>query len=186
MEYLDVLDSEGNIVGRASKEEVYSKKLPHRIVHVFVINPKTGEVYLQKRSESKDFLPGYWCTSAGGHVRAGESFEEAARRELLEELGLGTPLEKAFDTVYSFEGHARFIRVFTTKAYEGIAFADGEVSGGEFFSLEKASELISKNEKIHPQLAHCLPLLVELERQNFDARQGSPSTKSIKNNPANI
>ena len=61
--------------------------LIHRSVHVMVISPD-GKLLLQKRSMRKDVQPGMWDTSVGGHVGFGQSYEEAARREAEEELGL--------------------------------------------------------------------------------------------------
>ena len=43
---------------------------------------------MQKRALVKITFPGRWDTSAAGHVSAGESAEETARREVQEELGL--------------------------------------------------------------------------------------------------
>src|SRR4051812_32664763 len=58
----------------------------HRSVHVLVIG--SGKLLLQKRSMRKDVQPGKWDTSVGGHVSFGQTYEEAARRESEEELGL--------------------------------------------------------------------------------------------------
>lgn len=41
----------------------------------------------------KDAFPGAWDVSSGGHVDAGEKCEDAARRELIEELGISELLE---------------------------------------------------------------------------------------------
>lgn len=160
-EYLDILDDDGVVIGQASQEEVYDRKLNHRIVHVFVLHPETGAVFLQKRSETKSFLPGYYCTSAGGHVHAGESYQAAAARELKEELGLVTPIQEVHTFVFEADGHKRFIKLFVTVVSEGIRFLDGEVASGLFHSLEAAHQLIQRNEKIHPQLKACFHWLYE-------------------------
>jgi len=164
-EYLDILDDEGNVIGQASQEEVYEKKHGHRIVHVLVINPKTREVYLQQRAETKSFLPGYYCTSAGGHVHAGETYEQAAKRELYEEIGLGTPVREVHRFVFEADSHKRFIALFVTTATEGFDFKDKEVAAGGFYPLDAALALVDTGEKIHPQLDPCLHWL----HQNQDA-----------------
>lgn len=160
-EYLDVVDYDNHVIGEATQEDVYAKKLNHRIVHVFVVHPKTRAVYLQQRAATKAFLPGYYCTSAGGHVRAGETYEDAAARELQEELGLAVPVREIHTLVFESAGHQRFIALFIASAADGFAFRDGEVSRGSFYSWDEARALIQAGEKIHPQLAVCFHWLYE-------------------------
>lgn len=154
-EVFDIVDKNDCVVGKTDMKELYEKKHLHRIVHVFVIHPKTKAVYFQKRSESKSYLPGFYCTSAGGHVRAGESYEQAARRELSEELGLNVPVKKVHRTNFVLDGQDRFIELFVAFAEGGIKFIDGEVAGGEFLTMQDAQTRIEKGEKIHPQLDVC-------------------------------
>jgi 16S rRNA (adenine1518-N6/adenine1519-N6)-dimethyltransferase len=81
-----VVDEHDNPIGTATRPEVKSRGLIHRIVRVFVFNPE-GKLLLQQRSQTVDF-PGLWDQSVGGHVDAGEDYETAAKREAQEELGL--------------------------------------------------------------------------------------------------
>lgn len=172
LEHLDILDDEENVIGQATQEEVYEKKHSHRVVHVLVINPKAREVYLQQRAETKSFLPGYYCTSAGGHVRAGETYEQAAQRELYEEIGLATPVREAHRFVFEADNHKRFVTVFVAFATGGFDFKDGEVSSGKFYPLDEALALVEAGEKIHPQLDPCLRWLHE-HRDEVFVRVGS-------------
>ncbi|MCD6530350.1 NUDIX domain-containing protein [Candidatus Bathyarchaeota archaeon] len=87
VEYLCLVDEEDNLIGRAARSECHSKRLLHRSVYVFVVNSQ-GKLLLQKRSMNKDLYPGYYTGSATGHVDYGETYEEAAHRELKEELGI--------------------------------------------------------------------------------------------------
>jgi 8-oxo-dGTP pyrophosphatase MutT (NUDIX family) len=155
VEYLDIVNDDNKVIGNTSKNEVYEKKLNHRIVHILVINPKTKEIYWQKRSEYKSFLPGFYCTSAGGHVQSGESYFEAAKRELKEEIGLEVPIINAGEIIFESENHKRFISIYVAYAENGFNFEDGEVADGDFLSFEKADELILIGKKIHPQLKVC-------------------------------
>lgn len=76
------------ILGPVPRSQVHGNpSLIHRSVHVLVVN-HAGHLLLQKRSLRKDTQPGKWDTSVGGHVGFGQSYEEAARREAEEELGL--------------------------------------------------------------------------------------------------
>jgi isopentenyl-diphosphate Delta-isomerase len=89
-EYFDVVDEQDRVTGRAPRREVHARGLLHRAVHVLVFN-RRGEVFLQKRSMSKDMSPGLWDSSCSGHLDAGEDYDVAAQRELGEELGLKLP-----------------------------------------------------------------------------------------------
>ena len=70
-EYFDVVDLADRVIGRATRNEVHQKGLYHRAVHVLVFNSQ-GQLFLQKRSASKDTFPGKWDSSASGHLCAGE------------------------------------------------------------------------------------------------------------------
>lgn len=106
METLDIVNKSDKVIGKASYKEVYDKLLLHRIVHVFIFNNK-GDIALQFRSRHKGFCPQHWSTAVGGHVRSGESHEEAALREMEEEVGVRTNLS--------------FLRkdLYTSKNYDG-------------------------------------------------------------------
>jgi isopentenyldiphosphate isomerase len=66
-------------------------------VHILLFN-SSGELFLQKRSMSKDEQPGKWDSSAAGHVDSGEEYPECASREIAEELGIvvDQPLQPLF------------------------------------------------------------------------------------------
>lgn len=82
-----VSDDDSRIIGPVPRRSVHGNPaLVHRSVHILVIG--RGCLLLQKRSLTKDTQPGKWDTSVGGHVGYGQTYEEAARREASEELGI--------------------------------------------------------------------------------------------------
>jgi isopentenyl-diphosphate delta-isomerase type 1 len=85
-ELLVVVDAQDRVVGKASRRVIHRDKLLHRAVHVLVFNG-TGLLLLQQRSATKDTYPLHW-ECVGGHVAPGEEYEQTARREVLEELGV--------------------------------------------------------------------------------------------------
>jgi len=86
-EMLDVVDEDDNVIAITTRGEIHARGLMHRAVHILVFNSK-DELFLQKRSMSKDEQPGKWDSSAAGHVDSGESYLDCARREITEELGI--------------------------------------------------------------------------------------------------
>lgn len=73
------------------------------------------EILVQKRSMLKDSFPGVWDISSAGHVDAGENVDDAAVRELTEELGVTELLEHTtidflFDMhIHCVKGDGKFI-----------------------------------------------------------------------------
>jgi isopentenyl-diphosphate Delta-isomerase len=92
-EYFDVVDKNDNVVDRQLGRECVNRGLLHRAILVFVVNHR-GEVYLQKRAHNVLFYPGHWSASVTGHVSSGETYLEAAKREVKEELGIDCELRE--------------------------------------------------------------------------------------------
>lgn len=86
-ECFDVVDEDDQVTEVRSRSEVHRLKLLHRAVHVFLFR-SDGSMLIHKRSANKEEFPSVWTSSCSGHVSAGESYNEAAPRELLEELGI--------------------------------------------------------------------------------------------------
>jgi len=87
-EIFEIVDEDNNIIGTATRYQCHGNpELCHRTAHVIVLD-KSGDILLQKRSKDKDIQPGKWDTAVGGHLMVGETFEQAAVREMNEELGI--------------------------------------------------------------------------------------------------
>ena len=87
-EIFPVVNSEGEVIGSATRSECHAKTfILHPVVHLHIFNSK-GELYLQKRVMTKKIQPGKWDTAVGGHVDYGENVEDALLRETREELGV--------------------------------------------------------------------------------------------------
>jgi isopentenyldiphosphate isomerase len=96
-ELLDVVNDNDEVVGVRRREDIHAEGLMHRAVHILLFNSQ-GELFLQKRSLSKDEQPGKWDSSAAGHVDSGEAYLDCACREIDEELGIvvDQPLQAMF------------------------------------------------------------------------------------------
>jgi len=96
-EYLDILNEHGEKTGQTmTYDAVHAAGAIHRTVHAWLVNSR-GQILLQKRSANKRAYPSMWDISVGGHISAGQTSLEAAKRETEEELGLTLP-----DSAFSF------------------------------------------------------------------------------------
>jgi 8-oxo-dGTP pyrophosphatase MutT (NUDIX family) len=100
-----------------------------------------GRLYVQKRTPSKDIYPGYYDVAAGGVVAAGEAYEESARRELEEEMGIrDVSLTHLFDFFHRDAGNRVWGRAYSC-VYDGdIILQQEEVESGSFRDLEAVLE----------------------------------------------
>jgi 8-oxo-dGTP pyrophosphatase MutT (NUDIX family) len=80
---------------------VRAENLRHRTAFV-VVRSTGGEILAHRRAATKRIAPGMWDLGFGGGVAPGESYEDAAARELAEEAGITTPLR--FVTDYLYDG----------------------------------------------------------------------------------
>ncbi len=137
-EYFDLVDPEGNRIGRALRSECHGNpKLLHQAVHIFVVN-RAGELFLQKRSQKKDVQPGKWDTSVGGHVDAGEKADEAARRELGEELGIvGAQPEFLYSYRWQSPVESELIRSYRLQHEGPFRLQPEELDDGGFWALSE-------------------------------------------------
>jgi 16S rRNA (adenine1518-N6/adenine1519-N6)-dimethyltransferase len=132
-ERFPVVDKNDRIRGYASRSEVHGNNLRHRAVHILIFNP-VGDVYLQQRSRWKDRHPLKWDSSAAGHVMAGENYDQTARRELNEELGVDVPLERIFRLTASSRTDHEFIWGYRGVVSGNLVPNKCEIERGVFFA----------------------------------------------------
>lgn len=145
-EALEVVGPDDRVVETRPRAEIHRRGLRHRAVHVFVLDKKGGEIYLQKRSVLKDTHPGRWDSSASGHVDPGERYEDCARRELEEELWAEPVdgLRRVLRFSASGETDQEFIEVFEARAAGGIRVHGREVECGRFFRIGEVEQWIAE------------------------------------------
>ena len=137
-ELLYEVDQNDCVIGPRSRREVHHLDLLHRSVHILVLNPM-GQLYVQKRAPTKDRNPDLWDTSAAGHVDFGETYEEAAIRELEEELGIQGPLKlrHLFKLHPEADTGWEFVETYEVIHHGEITPNPLEITGGRW--VEKAS-----------------------------------------------
>ena len=134
-EIVVLVDEHNNVIGSAPRREMRAGKLRHRSTYILVFNSQ-GDLFVQKRTMTKDIYPGYYDPCTGGVVLSGESYELSAMRELAEELGVrDVPLTPHFDFYYGDDLARVWGRVFSC-VYDGdMVLQAEEVESGEFLSV---------------------------------------------------
>ncbi len=84
-ETVDVIDEKDRVVGRGLKSRVHASGKRHRVSAVLL--ERNDGTYLIPTASGKKVEAGRLYHSAAGHVMAGESYRDAALRELKEETG---------------------------------------------------------------------------------------------------
>ncbi len=143
-EILEIVDSDDNVIGRAIRAEIHKSGLMHRAVHIFVFNA-AGEIYVQKRSESKDRHPGKLDSSAAGHVDPGESYHDTAVRELREEITISADVQEAFRVQASEITDQEHVVLFTTSTDQEPAPNPDEVQWGKFIRPEELTRMMNES-----------------------------------------
>lgn len=86
MEIWDIYDKERNLTGRQMhRGNRFEQDAYHLVIHVCLFNP-LGEMLIQQRQPDKNGWPGMWEVSTGGSAIAGETSQQAAEREVKEEI----------------------------------------------------------------------------------------------------
>ncbi|MDU5593107.1 MAG: NUDIX hydrolase YfcD, partial [Escherichia coli] len=70
-EWVDIVNEENEVIAQASREQMRAQCLRHRATYI-VVHDGMGKILVQRRTETKDFLPGMLDATAGGVVQADE------------------------------------------------------------------------------------------------------------------
>lgn len=131
------------MIGRDTRENVHARHAIHRGVHVFVVG-SDGRLLIQLRSRAKRDYPGCLDVSVGGQVSSGETYEQAAARELMEELGCHDgPLEAiaAYDAFSARQREKR--RVFVHRCDGPFRPAPDELDAVAFMTPTQVERALS-------------------------------------------
>lgn len=112
---IDRVDERNRSVGTVARQDVFKERANFRTVHVLVVS-HDGDLLLQQLAPARERHPLKWGSSVAGYIYAGETYEDAARRRLHEELGLQTSLRAVGVTPMEDEGVTKFVGVFVTIA----------------------------------------------------------------------
>lgn len=143
-EIVAIVDNNNQVIGAVPRHKMRQENLIHRAAYILVFNSH-GELFVHKRTLTKDIYPGYYDIAAGGVVLAGESYEESARRELEEELGIREKeLKNLFDFFYQDGANQVWGRAFSCIHDAIFSLQKEEVEWGSFMPLPSIRQLAEK------------------------------------------
>jgi isopentenyl-diphosphate delta-isomerase type 1 len=147
-EIFDVVDERDEVIGQLPRRVVHRDGHKHRAVHVLVFN-SLGQVFLQKRSMTKDTFPGVWDSSASGHLDTGEEYDACAARELGEELGLtiARPPRRLFKMEACAATGQEFVWVYRLESEGPFVLHPEEIEKGEWFAPSEVNAWMEKEPK---------------------------------------
>jgi 16S rRNA (adenine1518-N6/adenine1519-N6)-dimethyltransferase len=182
-ERFPVVDKHDRKIGEARRSEVHENNLRHRAIHVLIFNQK-GELLLQKRSPWKDRHPSLWDSSAAGHVSVDEEYDAAARRELAEELGVETKLNRVAKIQASERTGEEFIWLYSGESEGPFHFPRMEIDAVQFFPIEVVDKWnAQKPEEFAPGFRECWAIW--REKSLGKTQKYSRSPEAINGAPPN-
>ena len=143
-ELLDIVNDEDIVTGQEMRSTVHQLGLQHRGVHVFLFT-QDGKMLVQKRSADRVSSPFMLDCSISEHVKAGESYLDAAIRGMKEEMGVD---EIEIKTLVRFRMNYDVNDNEISTLYEGIIDPDKvkfdpiEIEEVNYYSLDELQEMI--------------------------------------------
>ena len=157
MEFWDIYDENKQLTGRKMKRNDWClKEGEYHLTVLGVIARPDGTFLITKRVMTKAWAPGWWEVSGGG-VQAGESSEEAVRREVREETGLDV---RNAEGGYVFtskrvnpdEGDNYFVDVYRFVMdidEKDVSFQEAEIDGYMFATREQIESFAKEGKFLH-------------------------------------
>ena len=157
MEFWDIYDENKQLTGRKMKRNDWClKEGEYHLTVLGVIARPDGTFLITKRVMTQAWAPGWWEVSGGG-VQAGESSEEAVRREVKEETGLDVRNAEGgyaftYKRVNPDEGDNYFVDVYRFVMdidEKDVSFQEAEIDGHMFATREQIESFAKEGKFLH-------------------------------------
>lgn len=146
-EFFDIVNEKDEVIGRIAEDKQNTVKPSQlRFVNIIIINDD-NKIILPKRTSNRRIFPNCYDFSVGGHVNSGENYEEAAYRELKEELGIENVKLKEIAYFSPFESNSNtFQKVYLLKYNEDISNYDRNGIENIYYKSKQEIQALMHNE----------------------------------------
>ena len=121
----------------------------HLVVHVWIVNDD-GQYLVQRRQPWKIGFPNMWDCSAAGSAIMGDDSEQAAVREVKEEIGIDLDIEKG-ERIFTVKFSHGFDDIWLVRQNAGIEelkLQEEEVAEAKWASEDEIKEMVKNGEFI--------------------------------------
>lgn len=156
---VDIVDADDNVIDTVTRRRMRAEVLRHRAVYI-AVQGSDGRLLVHQRSFAKDVRPGAWDIAVGGVVGAGESYDEAARREMAEEIGVAGVVPVPIGGGTFGDEHYELIGRSYHVVHDGpFTFADGEVIDAMWVDAAGLQRLLDEHDVVSDSVALLLDRL---------------------------
>ena len=144
-----------------TRAQMRAERLRHRCTYIGVVDA-SGRLLIHQRAATKEVYPSWWDVCAGGVCTVGESWDDGARRELAEELGIDVPLEHLGSGRWesTTDGASLVGHVYLARSAGPFSFDDGEVVQARFVTLAELDDMLTRESFCTDSVDLALPYLL--------------------------
>ena len=169
MEIWDLYDDQGRKTGE-TWERSRAWEIPEGMYHIvcdILIRHQDGTFLLTLRDPNKDIYPGCLEASAGGSALAGETAEEAARREMKEETGLDAENLELIGITWKRRSRSVIYAYLSVVNCEkdSVRLQQGETVGYQWVDVPSFLRMLREEPVLKIQYPRYKPYLDTLEQQ---------------------
>lgn len=164
-----LIDNNDNEIGRCDKLKAHELGLLHRAFSIFIFRKRNNQLQLliHQRHHKKYHCGGLWTNTCCSHPFPGEKTKTAAKRRLLEEIGIQTELKYVGKFHYIAKLNNNLIENECDHIYIGffnedkINFNKNEISNIAWVPLAiLAKEIVKEPQKYTPWFTEALGIAI--------------------------